>query len=65
MVCLCMRKRPPIPKEGVLFDFKVVARVTLKSVGVVGLTVMKRLPLPNENLCCAVEKLIALWWTIE
>ena len=54
-----------MPKEGVLFDFKVVARVTLKSVGVVGLTAMKRLPLPNENLCCAVEKLIVLWWTIE
>ena len=59
LVWRCIRKRPPMPNVGDLFDLRVLPRVILKSVGVVGLTEMNLRPLPKENLCYAVEKLIA------
>ena len=59
LVWRCMRKRPPMPNVGDLFDLRVLPKVILKSVGVVGFTEMNLRPLPKENLCYAVEKLIA------
>ena len=50
-------KRSPTPKLGDLLP-KVELSVTVKSVGVVGLTLGKRRCLPKLNFYCEVEKLM-------